>query len=167
MKQFFDGPIINKEHGGWGDGWVTWFLLVHLLSGFAMFRIGRSLYPNNDRNALLFAYVGHLIYEIKDIAAYYEHPWFMKWNELQYNVIPRTVMSSDTFHESDPRHNYPMNSVLDQVFSMAAAWYACKYKLSNRILNMLSALWLVCLIGFNSYRMWLMRRHNTEQSTPM
>lgn len=157
-SSFFSGPIISEDDGLWGDGWITWFLVVHFLSGFGLYRTGLMIYPRNKWKAFMFAVLMHLVYEIKDIAAYYEHPLFTSWNDWQYNVIPRTFLSSDSFYESDPSHNYPMNSVLDQVLSMLGMWISYKYIKNVNVLNGLTVLWLISLASFNMIKMNVLRR---------
>lgn len=148
---FFAGPIISHD-GVFHDAWITIFLIVHFLSGFCLYYLAYLVFRDKNKAALA-AIIVHLLYEIKDTAAFYEAPWAVKVNEFSYNTVFKDYLGIHT-RDSDPRHNYPMNSVLDQLVSMLGTYLAYHHvhPYDTRTNVTLLVLWLGSQIIFNLFK---------------
>ena len=115
---FFKGDIFGPS---FSENWITPYLYVHFLSGFVLYYFGYHLFKDKGR-AVIFASVLHLLYELKDFAAFYEEPWAVKFNDWEYNYF--LAMSSSHQKKVSSINNVPINSILDHSLCMVGIYIA-------------------------------------------
>ena len=115
---FFKGELFGLS---FSESWVTPYLYVHFLSGFVLYYFGYHLFKDTGR-AVIFASVLHLLYELKDFAAFYEEPWAVKFNDWEYNYF--LAISSSHQKKVSSINNVPINSILDQALCMVGIYIA-------------------------------------------
>ncbi len=150
-KGFWDGPVVGKL--GLEDAWVTWYLIPHFLSGFVLYGIARRLFPfQSTLYVAVVASLIHLIYEIKDMSAYFEVRWAIDVKQFQYRYmwLPlQNMRDPGVFKVGD---NYPVNSVLDQLVAQMGIYLAARGKFSGATYVFLFFLWVFSLVACSYFK---------------